>query len=101
MSDWYWTWGGECFGYRRDDRLFAYHGLQVGRFYGDEVYGADGRYLGEVKSGNRLITHLGKKGWVKSSFGAVQGGSYARYANYAGYAMYAGYEDFPSPDDFR
>ena len=99
--DWLWTWGGECFGYRRDDRLFTHNGLQAGKFYGDEVYGSDGRYLGEVKNGNRLIAHSAKKGWMKSSFGPVQGGSYARYANYAGHAMYAGYEDFPSPDDFK
>ena len=99
--DWLWTWGGECFGYRKNDRLFAYHGMQVGRFQGDEVYGSDGRYLGELKSRNRLITNLGKKGWVKSSFAPVLGGSYARFANYVGYVMYVGYEDFPSPDEFR
>src|SRR2546427_80641 len=52
--DWLWTWGGECFGYRRNDRLLAYYGLQVGRFHGDEVYGSDGRYLGELKSWHRL-----------------------------------------------
>ncbi|MDE0373996.1 MAG: hypothetical protein OXI73_15835 [Rhodospirillales bacterium] len=98
--DWFWTWGGECFGYRRDDRLFAYHGLQVGKFHEDEVYGSDGRYLGEIKSGNRLITNIGKKSRIQFSFMPVQGGSYARYTNYVGYVMYAGYEDFPSPDDF-
>ncbi len=99
--DWFWTWGGECFGHRRDDRLFAYHGQQVGRFYGDDVYGADGHYLGEIKSRKRLITNLSKKGWTKSSFAPVQGGSFARLANFTGYVMYAGYEDFPSPDEFR
>ena len=99
--DWFWTWGGQCFGYRRDDRLFTYSGLQVGRFYDDEVYGSDGRYLGELKSERRLITNNSKKGRVRSSFSPVHGGSYARYANYAGYAMYAGYEDLPAPDDFR
>jgi hypothetical protein len=99
--DWFWNWGGECFGYRRDDKLFAYHGLQVGRFYDDEVYGADGSYLGEIKSDNRLITNRAKKNWRKFAFGPALGGSYARYANYAGYAMYAGYEDFPSPDEFK
>jgi hypothetical protein len=78
--DWFWTWGGECFGYRNGDWLFAYTGRQVGKFYDDEVYGADGRYLGEVRSKNRLITHRGKKGWIKSAFGPAQGGSYARYA---------------------
>jgi hypothetical protein len=66
--DWYWTWGGECFGYRLHDRLFAYHGLQAGQFHGDEVYGADGGYLGQVKRENRLITDLSKKPLTKLSF---------------------------------
>jgi hypothetical protein len=99
--DWFWTWGGECFGYRHDDRLFTYHGTQAGQFYGDEVYGANGRYLGEIMSENRLITHRGKKGWVKSPFAPLRYGSYAPFANYVGYVMYVGYEDFPSPDEFR
>ncbi len=33
----------------------------IGHFYGDEVYGADGRYLGELKHGDRLVTDLAKK----------------------------------------
>ncbi len=98
--DWLWTWGGECFGYRVDDRLFAYHGAQIGRFDGEDVYGADGCYLGEVKSGRRLITHRGKKNWRRAPFAPTRHASYARYCNYVGYAMYAGYEDFPSPDEF-
>jgi hypothetical protein len=83
------------------DDLFTHNGHHAGKFYGDEVYGADGRYLGEVKNENRLITHTGKTGWTKFSFGRLSVGSYARYANYAGYAMYAGYQDFPSPARFR
>jgi len=99
--NWFWTWGGECFGYREHDALYAYHGLQVGQFHGEEIYGADGRYLGEVMSDDRLITHKSKKNWRQSPFSPLRYGSYARYANYAGYAMYAGYENFPSPDAFR
>ena len=99
--DWLWTWGGECFGYRNNDGLFTYYGREVGRFHDEEIYGKDGRYLGEVKSRNRLITNRAKSSWVKSSFSPRTGGSYARYANYAGYAMYAGHEDFPAPDTFR
>jgi hypothetical protein len=99
--DWLWTCGGECFGYRVDDRLFTYSGLQIGRFDEDEVYGSDGCYLGEVMSKNRLITHRGKRSYRHSGFSPVRNGSYARYANYAGYAMYVGYEDFPSPENFR
>ena len=99
--DWMWNWGGECFGYRDGDALFAYHGKQVGKFEGEEVYGADGRYLGEVMNQNRLITNRAKAGWRKFSFTPTRRGGYARYAGYAGFAMYAGHEDFPSPDSFQ
>ncbi len=98
--EWLWAWGGECFGYRRDDKLFAYHGLEVGRFHKDKVYGSDGYCLGEIKS-NRLITCLGKKGWARSRFTPVRVGAYGRYGNYGEYGMYGGYEDFPSADEFR
>ena len=29
--DWFWNWGGECFGYREGDSLFTYFGKEVGR----------------------------------------------------------------------
>jgi hypothetical protein len=38
--DWSWNWGGECFGYRDGDSLFAYFGKEVGRFGGEEIYGS-------------------------------------------------------------
>ncbi len=43
--DWFWNWGGECFGYRKGDSLFTYYGSEVGRFDGEEIYGSNGRYL--------------------------------------------------------
>ena len=101
MSDWFWTWGGNCFGYREGDALFAYHGLQVGQFHKNELYGADGRYLGEIMNKDRLITDKAKRGWRQFAFTPLRNGAYARFANYAGYAMYAGYEDFPAPDTFK
>jgi hypothetical protein len=59
--DWFWNWGGECFGYRDGDSVFTYFGKEVGRFDGEEIYGSNGRYLGEVMSDNRLITSRSKK----------------------------------------
>ena len=94
---WFWT----CFGYRRGDSLFTYFGREAGRFHGDDIYGSDGRYLGEVKNSNRLITSISKGSVVKGSFTPRKSGSYARHANYAGYAMYAGFEDFSDPESFR
>jgi hypothetical protein len=46
--DWLWNWGGECFGYREGDSLFTYFGKEIGRFDGEEIFGNNGRYLGEV-----------------------------------------------------
>lgn len=97
---WYWTWGGEFFGYRIENQLFAYHGKQVGIFYGDEIYGADGKYLGELMSEDRLITNCAKNSWRQAGFTPFQAASCARYMNYVGYVMYVGHEDFPSPDQF-
>jgi hypothetical protein len=37
----------------RGSQAVAYFGLQVGRFDGDEVYAADGCYLGEIMNENR------------------------------------------------
>ncbi len=48
--DWFWNWGGECFGYRNGDSLFTYFGREVGRFHDDEIYGSNSRYVGEVKA---------------------------------------------------
>lgn len=63
--DWMWTWGGKCFGYRDGDSLFSYRGQEVGRFHGNEIYGPNGRYLGEVINSNRLITNRAKRGWIR------------------------------------
>jgi hypothetical protein len=91
-----WTWGGKFVGYREGDYLWrGSTGECIGTFDGDEVYGKDGRYRGEVMSDDRLIRNPAKSGWIRSptpSFG--RRGSIA-LADYAGYAMYAGYEDFP------
>ena len=46
--DWFWNWGGECFGYRNGESLFTYFGKEAGRFDGEEIYGSNGRYPGEV-----------------------------------------------------
>ncbi len=91
---WLWTCGGKCFGYRDGDDIWSYSGYQVGRFQGDEAYGPDGCYLGELMNGDRLIANRSKTSWRGSSFApwARRGA----YADYAGYATYAGYGDFPS-----
>src|SRR5678815_1960503 len=79
-----WTWGGVCFGYRRGDSLFTYGGKEAGRFYGVEIFGADGQYLGELRSasdGERLITNLYKKSRFMGSFTPTQHHSISKPAD--------------------
>ena len=51
--DWFWNWGGECFGYREGDSLFTYYGLEVGRFDGEkslELKGKARKHRAELAS---------------------------------------------------
>jgi hypothetical protein len=103
--NWLCTWNGVCFGYRRADSLFTYDGIEVGRFSGTEVYGADGSYLGEVRSteedGDRLITSSYKKSWIAASFVPTFERAQKRPADRNQEQLYCGYEDFPTPEILR
>jgi hypothetical protein len=68
---------------------------------GKDIYGSDGRYLGEVMGENRLITNLAKTSWRSSAFAPYASRvGYVPYTDYVGYVMYVGHEDFPAPDKF-
>lgn len=98
--DWYWTWCGHSVGYRQDDGLFAPDGMQLGRFKGREVYGPDGRYLGESGPGaaaNRLITNQHKKTMIASAFVPTIGPALKDQPGRESLGLYSGHEDFPTP----
>jgi hypothetical protein len=101
--NWVWTWGGTCFGYLDGDDLITHDGRHVGRKNDDgDIYSPKGRYLGEVRNKNRLITNRAKKSWVGYAFAPyARRVGFVRYVNYVGYVMYAGFEDFPSPEQFK
>ncbi|SAL86881.1 hypothetical protein AWB74_07882 [Caballeronia arvi] len=65
---WLWTRTGISFGYRVDDQLRTHDGRHVGRFIGEEIFGADGLYLGEIASEDRLITRQRNIGRFKLPF---------------------------------
>jgi hypothetical protein len=99
--EWLWTWGGTCFGYRVDNQLWTHDGKHVGNFQGDEIFGSNGRYLGEIMNGNRLIKCLNKRNQQGYSFTPYgRRAAYVKFVNYVGYVMYAGYEDFDDPSSF-
>ena len=98
---WLWTWSGIAFGYRLGDSLFAHDGAEIGRFQGLQIYGVDGRYLGELNSteaDNRLITNLYKRGSLGTPFVPTFHRSYQRPPHNARQLLYSGHEDFPSPE---
>ncbi len=95
----YWTWSGLYVGYRLSDGLFANDGHQVGYFAeGDEIYGCMGAYLGEIRSGNRLITNLKKKLWTRRSLPAQQLDESSGYGAVSAKEMLTGFEDFPAQE---
>jgi sporulation protein YlmC with PRC-barrel domain len=93
------TWRGIYFGEREGISLFTVHGIEVGRFYGNEVYGADGGYLGELKDG-KLITHQAKQSKCRTSFRPQHKARLAENKDQDGSVMLLGYEDFPRPKTF-
>jgi hypothetical protein len=94
------TWSGIYFGERDGDSLFNMSGIEVGRFYGNEVYGPDGTYLGELKD-DRLLTHQTKKSRRQLSFIPERKKCRTEHRDQDGSVMLVGYEDFPNPDSFR
>jgi len=101
-KDLMWTWSGVHFGYRRRNSLFTYDGIEVGRFSGAEIYGADGRYLGEVQSseedGDRLVTGSYKKTCTAAAFTPTLERPYIKVPDRMALPLYCGYEHFPSPE---
>ena len=96
----FWNWAGRYVGYRLNDELFYFNGRQAGYFAeGDEVYSPNGGYIGEVRSGSRLITNLAKKAWRRTSFvpHALKGSP--GHPDLAAKEMLAGHEDFPAPQE--
>jgi len=75
--------------------------VEAGRFRGEDVFGEDGRYLGELRNNNRLITNLSKRSKRSNSFTPRKTTAHVKYVDYVGYVMYLGYEDFPDPSEFE
>ncbi len=96
--EWLWTWSGESFGYRNQDALYSYEGTQVGRFAeGDEIYGQEGDYLGEIRSTGRLITNLSKNKWRRQSFLPTAGRGFEQKAHAIAKDIPQGFKDFRAP----
>ena len=101
---WLWTCGGACFGYRSGNSLHTHDGLEVGRFDGNEIYGPDGSYLGELSgpdAGARLITNCYKRSLTGKAFIPGTSRGYDLPDRQIARPIYSGHEDFPSLDIVR
>lgn len=94
----FWSWNGKYVGYRISDFLFSNEGRQIGSFAeGDEIYGCGGFYVGEVRSGNRLIANLSKKAWTRQSFAPQPARTRSPgHPDMPPKDMLTGFEDFPN-----
>ncbi len=96
MRDGIWSWSGRYIGYRSSDSLFSFAGAKIGYFSeGEELYGPDGAYLGEIRSENRLIRNLAKTRWTRRSFVPEIMKAAPPQADLISKPMLAGFEDFP------
>jgi hypothetical protein len=91
----YWSWTGRPVGFRAGAYLYNWSDQAVGKFKGQDVYGPDGFYLGEVRS-RRLIRNPSRSAWRIEGFpAATSGGTHRRPGRHAGHVMLPGFEDFP------
>jgi hypothetical protein len=95
-----WTWSGRYFGSSDGVWLWTYSGRLAGRFHQDEIYGAAGRYLGEMRDTDRLITNSSKKIKSQSPFGIRRRRTRSVRDPQNSRSMLDGFEDFPAPEEF-
>ena len=91
----FWTWGGEYIGVRKDDYLWCYSGKVLGKFYGHELYNADGLYIGEINRENRIIVNTRKRTYRRPAFSkGIAGCVSMKYREIPVYPLLTGYADF-------
>jgi hypothetical protein len=70
--------GGTFFGFREGESLFTHDGVEAGQFAREEIYGADGAYLGEVMNG-MLLRSTSKSSSRRSPFIPQRHAGYGSY----------------------
>jgi hypothetical protein len=95
--DWFWTCAGKALVYREGEGLFTSDGTQIGHFLGDEIYGRDGNYLGEVASSGRLVTQLNKTRWQRSGFFPTTSKNLLPPEDVESESVSSGFKDFKIP----
>ncbi|MCX7747443.1 MAG: hypothetical protein N2645_11240 [Clostridia bacterium] len=72
-----------------------YHGINVGKFHGNDIFSPKGKYIGEIYN-NRLVVSKYKKSLTCDSFSALPNKKpHPKYRDQNGYALYPHFEEFP------
>ena len=101
MTDWVWTYGGICFGYRERINLWTYDARHVGRFHGARIHAADGCYLGELWRGRLIIDQANRSDRQAGFAPEPQRQPQGRYTGFVGPQLPRGLEDFSPPERVR
>ena len=62
---------GQVFGYRMNSSVWNQEGEKIGKVYGNEIYGTDGKYSCDIVD-NRVCFNRRKSMWVKSGFHSIK-----------------------------
>lgn len=91
----FWTWSGRYIGVRQKDYLVSVEGRVLGRFYGEELYNANGNYIGEVQKENRIIKNRNKEIQKRPIFSrSIRGYVTGRLSDASAYPLIGSFEDF-------
>lgn len=91
----YWTWSGKYVGVCQNGYLVSYKGVIIGKFYGNEIYDPEGRYIGEVQREKRLIKNRNKVIQRRPMFSrGISGTITTKYCDVCGWPLVGNFEDF-------
>lgn len=100
QASWYWSWGGRSLGFRQGTGLFSAEGMEIGRFTGNELYGPDGKYLGETGArgaeAERLVSNVYKQSRMSTRFTPTTTRPRMQREDREPLPLYLGQEDFPT-----
>ncbi|MBS6642195.1 MAG: hypothetical protein KH366_01275 [Clostridiaceae bacterium] len=91
----YWTCSGRYIGVSQNGYLVSYTGHVIGKFYGNEIYNADGTYIGEILKEKRLVKNKNKTIQRRPMFSrGICGTITTKYCDIGSLPLVGNFEDF-------
>jgi len=91
----YWTCSGRYVGVCQNGYLVSYNGHIIGKFYGHEIYNADGKYIGEILKEKRLVKNRNKSIQRRPMFSrGICGTITTKYCDIGSLPLVGNFDDF-------